>query len=394
MFYITRFILSFVYCRRAELSPEWELNGTVFHQVIDGKLKSFTIPSTIKIINGYSVELTDLISFEIPSTVTKLTKNSLSEYWTIESLTLTTSIKQYHHFVFKNMARLKRIVIPPEWEYSARQLFRTENQCLQSLYLPTTVTSINYKEVTINHLREFTIPSQITKLDDYCFAYCNHLSKLNGIEHIQLFRKGCFLYCSKLNRIEYPIIERSIHKQLKRYITKDEITQLEKWTNLKCNDIIFNTDNDHWLHESSELNRRIIGKKQLLFLLETQNGELFGIYENTEISQTPMAWASTNDKSFVFNLRSNGRFETPIKYEYTTGAFAYLLHFRKDIKLISLSNIALYKSVDKEGYYYCPTWCVDFQSKEYPLCEGEKKKENEKVQVLFKWKRMIVIQMK
>ena len=61
------------------------------------------------------------------------------------------------------------------------------------------------------------------------------------------------------------------------YINKEKHQkQLEKWTELKCSDIVFDSNIDDWSQGLSEFDRRIIGNKQLTFLIEDEDGEIFG----------------------------------------------------------------------------------------------------------------------
>ena len=96
-------------------------------------------------------------------------------------------------------------------------------------------------------------------------------------------------------------------------ITTEQHKQLEEWTGLKCTDIVFDSNVDNWSAYTSVLNDRIIGKKQLVFLIEDEDGEKFGYYLNTEVVEKYDDWIKTDYKSFEFNLVSNGRLQHPMK---------------------------------------------------------------------------------
>ena len=59
-------------------------------------------------------------------------------------------------------------------------------------------------------------------------------------------------------------------------LDENEKNQLEQWTNKKCGEVIFDSDKDNWSKDTSVFNERIIGKKQLVFLIEDSEGEKFG----------------------------------------------------------------------------------------------------------------------
>ena len=71
-------------------------------------------------------------------------------------------------------------------------------------------------------------------------------------------------------------------EEMKRNRTK-ELKQLEEWCELKCNKLLFDSNVDNWSKWTSVFNERIIGKKQLIFLIEDEDHELFGYYLNTKI---------------------------------------------------------------------------------------------------------------
>ena len=147
--------------------------------------------------------------------------------------------------------------------------------------------------------------------------------------------------CQHLNQREYPY--------LRKYISLKEQKQLEEWTSLKCSDIVFDSNVDNWSEDTSEFNEKIIGKKQLAFLIETEDGEKFGYYLNTEIIEK--YWQKygdprieTDNNSFEFNLESNGRLPKPMKFEIKDlEKCGYLLFEKSDGYLIKLGDIRLFK---------------------------------------------------
>ena len=104
----------------------------------------------------------------------------------------------------------------------------------------------------------------------------------------------------------------------------NHLKQLEEWTELKCCDLLFDSEIDNWLKYYSVLNERIIGKKQLVFVIENENGEIFGYYLNTEIIEEYKNH-ETDLNSFHFNLQSNGRLEKPMKFEIKDFTKGYIL---------------------------------------------------------------------
>ena len=46
-----------------------------------------------------------------------------------------------------------------------------------------------------------TIPTNITKLGDYCFANCEYLTEIKGLENVKEFGKGCFYNCLRIHSL-------------------------------------------------------------------------------------------------------------------------------------------------------------------------------------------------
>ena len=127
-------------------------------------------------------------------------------------------------------------------------------------------------------------------------------------------------------------------------------TQIEEWTSLKCTDIIFDSNVDNWSEDTSVFNERIIGKKQLLFLIEDEDGEKFGYYLNTEVIEKYHKHRETDEKSFHFNLQSNGRLDKLMKFEIIDlkwGGYYLFEKSDRDFKLITLGDIELKKENNK-----------------------------------------------
>ena len=80
-----------------------------------------------------------------------------------------------------------------------------------------------------------------------------------------IFGKGCFVNCPKLNREEYPEIQKNDEEYFNEAVKEEHQQQLEEWTELKCDDILFDSKIDEWSENTSVFNERIIGKSKLTF---------------------------------------------------------------------------------------------------------------------------------
>ena len=61
------------------------------------------------------------------------------------------------------------------------------------------IKKINEKEVELKQLTNYIIPTNVTKLNDYCFAYCSELTEIKGLEQIKEFGIDCLTYKIQLD---------------------------------------------------------------------------------------------------------------------------------------------------------------------------------------------------
>ena len=80
-----------------------------------------------------------------------------------------------------------------------------------------------------------------------------------------------------------------------------------------------------------------------MFIIEDDHNEKFGYYLNTKIIDKYGYWISTNTQSFEFNIESNGRLKSMMKFSIKNTNRGYFLNDKSDELLISLGNIILYK---------------------------------------------------
>ena len=133
-------------------------------------------------------------------------------------------------------------------------------------------------------------------------------------------------------------------------ITEQQIHQLQQWTKKKWGNIIFNTDFDNWSQNNSVLNERIIGKSNLLFLIETTDDEIFGYYMNKNkfFDNKMREWNPVEKGNFCFNLYTpTNRMKKPTIFDTGESKWGYRLYEVDDSALIILGDIELEKQNNK-----------------------------------------------
>ena len=266
-------------------------------------------------------------------------------------LKLPPFIKECSYYSFYNLTQLKELKTPNNWKLKRDRFIIINEGILSSIDLNCfNKIMINKKKFHKKQLQTFTIPSDITKINDLCFANCQQLSKLKRIENIKEFGKGCFMNCILLKQ-HYNTIFNSISKH-QLSLTENQLNQLETWTDLHFDSILFDTDCDLW-ENSTILNERIVGKKDLVFLIENEEGEKFGYYSQNEIvlndyNQNELNFVNDFEKkkriiqnenceTFEFNLNNKGTMPQPMKYELINKSKETYKLF--DSKLHSYSNL-------------------------------------------------------
>ena len=97
-----------------------------------------------------------------------------------------------------------------------------------------------------------------------------------------------------ISREKYPHVKQNIEEYINSLVEENHKKQLEEWCGLQCKDLLFDSSIDSWINTST-LNKKIIGKKELIFLIESEDNELFCYYLNTEIEIQTNTWKKTDN---------------------------------------------------------------------------------------------------
>ena len=109
-----------------------------------------------------------------------------------------------------------------------------------------------------------------------------------------------------------------------RIIIKEySIEKIEEWTGKIIKSIVFDSDQDNW-ESGEEFSRYIIGKSNLLFMIDDMENNRFGGYISSTITEADSY--VTDPNAFIFSLRSNRRLSQPTKFKikYPDDAFTLI----------------------------------------------------------------------
>ena len=167
----------------------------------------------------------------------------------------------------------------------------------------------------------------------------------------------------KLND-DYERIESLIHIEEKLPYDFKEIVQLQSWTELQVDEIVYDTDKDGYPDDNS-FGEKIMNRNDLLFIIEDDDGNKFGEYLHAKVT----GWRSwvDDDKTFLFSLKSNGRLDGMIKFEIKDNQHTFYLWDDYDLFYIGNTDIRIYKSSRKSSSNSQSTSTFDYHGLSNPL---------------------------
>ena len=130
----------------------------------------------------------------------------------------------------------------------------------------------------------------------------------------------------------------------------NQFIQIEEWTKLKCDEILFDSDVDNWSIDTSTFNSKILNKDKLLFIIEDREDNKFGGYIDSIIDKTSSY--ITDPKSFIFSIESKGRLNSMKKFDIDKLQYAFRLYNKSSVDLFSIGNCDIY--IYKKGCKYKP----------------------------------------
>ena len=130
-----------------------------------------------------------------------------------------------------------------------------------------------------------------------------------------------------------------IEASQKYMMNLEEKNKIKEWTQMKCGEIVFDSNIHNWDMGTSEFDAKIFGRSDVVILIEDTKNNLFGGYIHAQINNYYNVrngqWQLNNrirdEKAFLFSLRNNGRSNEMVKMdirnEVCDGAF---LLYEKD----------------------------------------------------------------
>ena len=218
----------------------------------------------------------------------------------------------------------------------------------------------------------------------------NHI---NMIAEKQNEMNSNYVKKNEILTIYNQVEENEKREKFNQILDINEMNQLENWTNKKCSEIVFNSDKDKWDINTSVLEDKLGDRSQLVFLIKDTDNNKFGYYLSLKGATKYGDYYSTDENTFLFSLKSNGRLNRMMKFEIKDTECGYTIKPKSDDVLIQLGSgshgaIHLMKlSKKSESYCYQDNDYFNYHGTINPL-NGKSNKSP------FTPQRITVIQMK
>ena len=177
---------------------------TYLVKVIDKSKFSYTIREGTKWIGSSAFTgCNELISFDIPNSVTSIGRYAFEDCRSLTSITIPNSVTSIGMYAFKNCTGLTSIEIPNSVTSIGKDAF---NNCtgLTSVTIPNSVTIIE-KEIFLDcsSLTSVTIPNSITSIGEAAFKNCESLASVTIPNKVTSIGNSAFSGCSNITTITW-----------------------------------------------------------------------------------------------------------------------------------------------------------------------------------------------
>ena len=140
--------------------------------------------STNKMIRGCKTTV-------IPSSVTSLEEYCFEGCSSLKSITIPSSVTSFGYSCFSGCYSLESITVDKN-----NKVYDSRDNC-NAIIETSTNTMIQGCKTTV-------IPSSVTSLGDWCFAYCTPLTSIDIPSSVTSLGRGCFYDCSSLTSVTIP----------------------------------------------------------------------------------------------------------------------------------------------------------------------------------------------
>ncbi len=172
-----------------------------------------TLLDGVKVIDGSFSNCINLLSVEIPSSVTSIRKSAFAGCSSLTSIEIPNSVTSIGDSAFAYCSSLTSIEIPHGITSVNSETFKKCSNLI-NVQLPSTLTTIGWQAFyECGNLVNIEIPNNVNKIADQAFAFCRKLTSIeipNGITSIGYWT---FNNCDSLTTVMLPESVTSIGRQ-------------------------------------------------------------------------------------------------------------------------------------------------------------------------------------
>ena len=123
----------------------------------------------------------------------------------MKQLFVPETVIEFPCYSLSPFLKLEKLTLPSHCQSYKNQLVVNKFNSLFTKYLPLSLKQFNGEDISENCLKKLIIPSNIEYIFNYCFANCDQLIEIKGLEYVKRIGRGCFYNCPKLKRDLYPL---------------------------------------------------------------------------------------------------------------------------------------------------------------------------------------------
>ena len=202
-------------------------------------------------------------------------------------------------------------------------------------------------------------------------------------EEYESEKKKLELYISNENEFKKKLENRRIIEN-EGILNEEEIKQIEIWCVYQMGEIVFDSNKNNWKKNTSEFDSKIMNRRKILIIIETDNNNKFGAFIHSPINIID-EWIEDKN-AFIFSIKNINGEKKISNHTIKEERYGIIVHPKEENMLFMIGSGGQI-IIRKEDSEY-PSTCnqndsFEFEDKEDFLCDGFE----------FKLKRLIVIQM-
>ena len=203
------------------ISAEWsaekqnEHNGYAGKVVIPNQITYNGKNYTVKGINDFAFQRSDVSDVTVPNSVTEIGKSAFESCIKLMSIVIPNSVKTIGEGAFAYCDELTSLTLPNSIKTISDNAFFSCG--IASITIPTSVISIGEGAFCLTHLTTIDIPNSVKTIGESAF-YWSDLTKITIPSSVTTIGREAFCYCTELKSVILP----------------DSIVAIEKFTFGHC----------------------------------------------------------------------------------------------------------------------------------------------------------------